>query len=358
MSKRDFYEILGVSKNASEADIKKAYRRLAMKYHPDRNSGDKAAESKFKEANEAYEILSDQQKRAAYDQFGHAGVDPNMRGPGGGFGGGAQTGAGGYSDAFGDVFGDIFGRRGGGQRQQANQPQRGADVQIQTSITLEQAVHGTTVQVSVPATKVCDYCKGAGYIHMQQGFFAMEQPCPSCQGTGQVKDPTKPAKKLSVKIPAGVDTGDRVRLAGEGYAGAHNGPKGDLFVIVQVQPNKVFERHGNDLHCEVPIEFVTACLGGEIELPTLDGKVKLKIPPETQTNKTFRLRGKGVKSLRGSATGDMMCHVIVETPVNLSKEQKAMISAFDQSIKDDGKNHSPKLTTWLDSVKQFFSGKK
>lgn len=357
MSKRDYYEILGVSKNASEAEIKKAYRRLAMKHHPDRTSGDKESEAKFKEANEAYEVLSDAQKRAAYDQFGHAGVGAGAGGPGGfgGFQGGAQ---GGFGDVFGDIFGDIFGARGAGQQQRADQPQRGPDIQIQKDITLEQAVHGTTVQVEIPATKTCDYCKGAGAIRTQQGFFSMQQTCPACQGSGQVRDGSKAAKKLSVKIPAGVDTGDRVRLNGEGYEGANGGPKGDLFVVVNVKPHDIFQREGNHLHCEVPIDFITACLGGEIELPTLDGKVKLKIPAETQTNKTFRLRGKGVKALRGGMTGDMLCHVVVETPVNLSKAQKEQLSQFDQSLKADGKNHSPKSSSWFDGVKKFFNGMK
>lgn len=360
-TQRDYYDILGVSKTASGPEIKRAYRKLAMKYHPDRNSGadNKDAEAKFKEASEAYEILSDQQKRTAYDQFGHAGVN-GQGGPGGfgGFGGGA--GAQGFGDVFGDIFGDIFGgARGAGGRgqQRADQPQRGADVQVQENITLEQAVHGTTIKLDIPATKTCDYCKGAGAVQMQQGFFAVQQACPACQGSGQVRDTSKSAKTISVKIPAGVDTGDRVRVAGEGYAGANNGPKGDLFVIVQVKAHELFEREGNNLHCEVPVDFVTACLGGELELPTLDGKVKLKIPAETQTNKIFRLRGKGVKALRSGSMGDMLCHVIVETPINLSKDQKSQLEAFREALKKDGKNHSPKADGWLNKVKTFFSFK-
>lgn len=357
-TQRDYYDILGVSKTASAAEIKRAYRKLAMQHHPDRNSGDKDSEAKFKEASEAYEVLSDQQKRTAYDQFGHAGVN-GQGGPGGfgGFGGGA--GAQGFGDVFGDIFGDIFGGARGGARgqQRADQPQRGADVQVQETITLEQAVHGTTIKLSIPATKTCDYCKGAGAVQMQQGFFAVQQSCPACQGSGQIRDTAKSAKTISVKIPAGVDTGDRVRVAGEGYDGANKGPKGDLFVVVRVSDHDIFQREGNNLHCEVPIDFVTACLGGEIELPTLDGKVKLKIPAETQTNKVFRLRGKGVKALRSGTMGDMLCHVVVETPINLSKEQKAQLESFKTSLEKDNKNHSPKSAGWIDKVKTFFNFK-
>jgi len=352
MDKRDYYEVLGVQKNASEAEIKKAYRKLAMKYHPDRNAGDKESEKKFQEIGEAYEVLSDAQKRAAYDQFGHAGM--NM---GGGFGGAQGFGnAQGFGDVFGDIFGDIFGGgRGRGQQQDPNRPQRGADVQMQREITLEDAVHGTTVEVEIPATKTCDYCKGAGAVTMQQGFFAMQQTCPACRGSGQVSDPSKSARKLSVKIPAGVDNGDRVRLSGEGYEGSNKGPSGDLFVQVLVKPHSIFQRDGNDLHCEVPIDFVTACLGGEIDMPTLDGKVKLKIPAETQTNKKLRLKGKGVKALRSGITGDLFCHVVVETPVNLNKEQKELLKQFQDSL-GDAKKHSPRSASWFDGVKSFFKG--
>lgn len=345
MSKRDYYELLGVSRNASEQELKRAYRKLAMKYHPDKNPDNKEAEAKFKEINEAYEILSNSQKRAAYDQFGHAGVDPSMGGGGQGQG---------FNDVFGDIFGDLFGGgrgRGGG----AHQAQRGADMQVEREITLEQAVHGVTLDLSIPATKTCDYCKGAGVVRMQQGFFAMEQNCPACHGSGQASDPQGKAKSLSVKIPAGVDNGDRVRLSGEGYAGANNGPKGDLFVSIRVKSNELFQRDGQNLHCEVPIDFVTACLGGELEVPTLDGKVKLKIPAETQTNKVFRLRGKGVKSLRGGGMGDLLCHVVVETPVKLDKSQKELLKQFQKALSDNDK-HRPKSGSWFDKVKQFFEG--
>ena len=375
--RRDFYEVLGVSKNASDAEIKKAYRRMAGKHHPDRNPGDKAAEAKFKEVNEAYEVLSDSQKRAAYDQFGHAGVDPNMQGGPGGFGG-AGAGAGGFGDIFGDVFGDIF---GGGRGGQQRGPQRGADLRYTLDITLEQAVHGTTAKFTIPTLKncgtcggsgakkgsgkeTCKTCGGAGAVRMQQGFFSVQQTCPDCHGTGQViKDPcpdchghgrVQDQKKLSVKIPAGVDNGDQVRLTGEGEAGEQGAPAGDLFVQVRIKPHELFVREGNNLVCEVPIAFTTACLGGDLQVPTLDGKVKLKIPAETQTGKLFRLRGKGVKPVRGGASGDLLCRVVVETPVNLNAKQKELLTAFNASL-DDGKKHNPRAKTWFDGVKSFFN---
>jgi len=348
MSKRDYYELLGVSRNASEQELKRAYRKLAMKYHPDKNPNDKASEAKFKEINEAYKVLSDSQTRAAYDQFGHAGVDPSMAG--GGFGGGAQ----GVNDVFGDIFGDLFGggRSRGGS---GSHTQRGADMQVEREITLAQAVHGVTLDISIPATKTCDYCKGSGVVRMQQGFFTMEQGCPACHGSGKVSDGQGKAKSLSVKIPAGVDNGDRVRLSGEGYAGINGGPKGDLFVGIRVKVHDLFQRDGQNLHCEVPIDFGTACLGGEFEVPTLDGKVKLKIPAETQTNKVFRLRGKGVKSLRGGGAGDLLCHVVVETPIKLDKSQKTILKKFQQALGDNDK-HRPKSGGWFDKVRQFFEG--
>ena len=344
MSKRDYYELLGVARNASDQEIKRAYRKLAMKYHPDKNPDNKEAEAKFKEINEAYEILRDSQKRAAYDQFGHAGVDPSM---GGGFGQG-QAGAGGFNDMFGDIFSDLFGGRGGGGGGRSN---RGADLQIEREISLNEAVHGTTVKIDIPATKTCDYCKGAGVVRMQQGFFAVEQHCPACGGSGQVQDANGKAKNLSVKLPAGVDNGDRIRVTGEGYKG--EGGSGDLYVLVRVKSHDIFQRDGNNLHCEVPVDFVTACLGGELEIPTIDGKVKLKIPAETQTNKTFRLRGKGVKSLRGSSVGDLMCHVVIETPVKLDKKQKELLQAFQKSL-GDGDKHRPKSSSFFDKVRRFF----
>jgi molecular chaperone DnaJ len=380
MSKRDFYEILGVQKNATEAEIKKAFKRLAMKYHPDRNPDDKTAEEKFKEAKEAYDVLSDAQKRAAYDQFGHAGVDQSMGGgPGGGFGGGNGN----FSDIFGDVFGDIFGggggRGGGGQR-----VYRGADLRYNLELSLEDAVNGTTVKIRVPTLVACEECGGSGakkgsspttcptchgqgQVRMQQGFFSLQQTCPRCQGNGQIiSDPCNSChgegriekqKTLSVKVPAGVDNGDRIRLSGEGEAGENGGPAGDLYVQISVREHPIFKRDGSDLYCEVPIGFTTAALGGELDVPTLNGRVKLKVPDESQTGKLFRLRGKGVKSVRGSQVGDLLCRVIVETPVNLNNKQKELLREFDKSTKGNGK-HSPAHHSWLDKVKSFFDDMK
>jgi molecular chaperone DnaJ len=377
MSKRDYYEILGVNKNASEAEIKKAYRRLAMKYHPDRNTGDDAAKSEkmFKEAKEAYEVLADAQKRSAYDQFGHAGVDSSMGGPGaGGFGGGN------FSDIFGDVFGDIFsgGGRGGGAR-----AHRGADLRYNLQVALEDAVAGTTVKIRVPTMvkckgcngsgakkgtrpKSCSTCGGHGQVRMQQGFFSVQQTCPTCRGKGSVIDDpcnvchgsgrVQEHKTLSVKVPPGVDNGDRIRLAGEGEAGDSGGPAGDLYVQVVVKDHKIFSREENNLFCDVPIGFGTAALGGVLEVPTLTGKVKLKIPAGTQTGKMFRMRGKGVKPVRGGPIGDLICRVAVETPINLTDKQKDLIRQLDDSMLDGGKKHTPQSTTWLNGVKNFFEG--
>ncbi|MCP4284277.1 MAG: molecular chaperone DnaJ [Gammaproteobacteria bacterium] len=373
MSKRDYYEVLGVSKNASDADLKKAYRRLAMKHHPDRNSGDDAVDSegKFKEAKEAYEVLSDAQKRTAYDQFGHAGVDPGM-------GAGPGPGSGSFSDVFGDVFGDIFGGRGG--RSQVHQ---GANLRYNLQLTLEQAVAGTSVKVRVPtmvkcnvcngsgakkgsAPKTCSTCAGHGQVRMQQGFFSVQQTCPTCRGQGSViDDPCKAChgagrvqqhKTLSVKVPPGVDTGDRIRLAGEGEAGEHGGPAGDLYVQVSVKEHTIFSRQDNHLYCEVPISFVDAALGGELEVPTLDGKVMLKIPEGTQGGKMFRIRGKGVKPVRGGPIGDLLCKVMVETPVHLTDKQKDLLRKFDETMSGTDGKHSPHSSSWMDGVKKFFEG--
>ena len=376
MSKRDYYEVLNVSKNASEAEIKKAFKRLAMKHHPDRNADDASAEEKFKEAKEAYDVLSDAQKRAAYDQFGHAGVDPSAAG--GGFGGGAS-----FSDIFGDVFGDIFSGGGGGRSGQ--RVYRGADLRYNLDLTLEQAVRGTSVNIRIPSHDVCDECGGSGakkgttpttcttcgghgQVRMQQGFFSLQQTCPRCHGNGQmISDPCgkchgkgkiEKQKTLSVKVPAGVDTGDRIRLGGEGEVGENGGPSGDLFVHMNVRPHPIFERDGNDLYCEVPISLVTASLGGELQVPTLEGRVNLKVPAESQTGKMFRIRGKGVNSVRGHSTGDLLCRIVVETPVNLTKKQKELLKEFDKSMDDDSVNHSPKAANWLDGVKKFFEDMK
>ncbi|MDB9842931.1 molecular chaperone DnaJ [Porticoccaceae bacterium] len=369
MAKRDYYEVLGVEKGATGAEIKKAFRRIAMKFHPDRNSDDKNSDEKFKEAQEAYEVLGDEEKKSAYDRFGHAGVDGNS---GGGGGGGA-----GFSDVFGDVFGDIFG--GGGGRGRAG-PARGSDLRYDLKLDLEDAVKGKTVQIDVPTMSHCDPCDGsgarkgsspvtcttcggAGQVRMSQGFFSVQQACPQCRGRGQmISDPcgdchgqgvVEEHKTLSVKIPAGVDTGDRIRLAGKGEAGPQGGPAGDLYVQMHVRDHSIFVREDANLHCEVPISFAQAALGGEIEVPTLSGKVKLKIPAETQSSKLFRLRGKGVAPVRGGAIGDLLCRVVLETPVNLSAEQRSLLEAFDKSLAGNSK-HSPRTDSWFNGVKKFF----
>ena len=370
MSKRDFYEVLGVAKDTDKKEIKKAFRRMAMKYHPDRNPGDKSAEESFKEVNEAYEILSDEQKKAAYDRHGHAGVDPNARGGGGG-------GAG-FGDVFGDMFGDIFGGAGGGGRSSV---QRGSDLRYTMDLNLEQAVRGTTEEIRIPtqvecdpcdgsgatpgtSSKTCGTCHGQGQVRMQQGFFSVQQTCPTCHGNGKViSDPCSSChgegrvqeyKTLSVKIPSGVDTGDRIRLTGEGEAGGNGGPSGDLYVQVSVREHKIFTRDGKNLYCEVPISFTDAALGGEIEVPTLDGRVKLKIPEGAQSGKMFRLRGKGVTQVRGGGQGDLMCRVAVETPVHLNKEQKDLLRKFHDTMEATKGKHSPKKSSWFEGVKSFF----
>ncbi len=374
MSKRDFYEILGVNRDASDDEIKKAYRKLAMKYHPDRNPDNPSAEEKFKEAKEAYEILSDGQKRAAYDQYGHAGVDPQA-----GMGGGAGFGGGGFADAFGGIFDEIFGGRGGGGGR--SNIYRGADLRYNLEITLEQAAHGTETKIRIPTMEECDVChgsgakagtqpktcptcNGSGQVRLQQGFFSIQQTCHKCHGTGRfIADPCKSCggagrikqhKTLAVKIPAGVDEGDRIRLAGEGEHGVNGGPPGDLYVQIHLKQHAVFQRDHNDLHCEMPISFTTAALGGEIEIPTLDGAAAIKIPPETQSGRVFRLRGKGIKGVRSHTHGDLMCHVVVETPVNLTDRQKELLRELEDSSKDDSAKHNPRSKSWMDKVREFF----
>ncbi len=364
MEKRDYYEVLGVDRGASESEIKKAYRRLAMKYHPDRNPDDASAEERFKEANEAYEVLTDPERRPAYDRFGHAGVDQN-----GGMGNGASS----FSDIFSDVFGDIFGGGRGGR------VHRGSDLQYTLQLELEQAVRGDTVAIKIPTLVNCHVCGGdgaapgsspvscpdcggAGQVRVTQGFFTLQQTCPRCRGAGSViTDPCKPCggrgvqeetRHLSVKVPPGVDTGDRIRLSGEGEAGMSGGPAGDLYVQIAVREHPLFTREGRNLFCEVPISFPDAALGGELEVPTLDGRVMLKIPPETQSGKLFRLRGKGVKPVRGGAQGDLLCRVVVETPVNLSSKQKDLLKEFRATLK--GGEQSPKERSWFEGVKKFF----
>jgi molecular chaperone DnaJ len=376
MSKQDYYKVLDLPRNAGEADIRKSYRRLAMRHHPDRNPGDKDAEDKFKEAKEAYEILSDAQKRAVYDQHGHAGIEASRQGGGGSGFGGAEA----FGDIFGEVFGDIFGgaRRGG-----RSQVYRGADLRYQIELDLAEAVFGHTAEIELTKLNECEVCHGsgaakgsnpiqcetcggAGQVRVAQGFFTLQQTCPQCRGTGRiVRNPcdaclgqgrVRRHKKLSVKIPAGVDTGDRVRLSGEGEAGRNGGPPGDLYVEVHVREHAIFERDGAHLSCEVPVSFVTAALGGSIEVPTLSGQVMLKIPAETQSGRVFRLKDKGVRPARGGEQGDLFCRVVVETPVKLSADQRELLQRFDESLRKDGQRHAPRQKSFLEGVKSFFSG--
>ena len=386
MAKRDYYEVLGVAKNASDEDIKKAYRKLAMKHHPDRNQGDsgKGAEEKFKEGKEAYEMLSDSQKRAAYDQYGHAGVDPNMRGPGGA--GGEGFGAGGFAEAFGDIFGDMFGQQRGGAGGRAGaggrQVFRGANLSYAMEVTLEEAAKGKDVQLRVPTWDNCDTChgsgakpgtkpitcttcNGAGSVQMRQGFFSVQQTCPQCHGTGKIIPepcPTcsgqgriKSQKTLEIKIPAGIDDGMTIRSVGNGEPGTNGGPPGDLHIEVRIKKHDIFERDGDDLHCQVPVSFITAALGGEIEVPTLAGKAAIDIPEGTQAGKQFRLRGKGIKGVRASYPGDLYCHIAVETPVKLTEHQRKLMRELEESLKKGGGKHSPTGESWTDKLKNLFS---
>ena len=378
MSKRDYYETLGVPKNASEEEIKKSYRKLAMKHHPDRNQGDtaKVAEEKFKEAKEAYEMLSDSQKRAAYDQHGFAGVDPNMRG-----GAGGGEGFGGFAEAFGDIFGDVFGGRQQGRGQGGRQVYRGGDLSYAMDVTLEEAAAGKDAQIRIPSwdecttchgsgakpgTKVvsCTTCHGHGQVQMRQGFFSVQQTCPTCKGNGKlIPEPcsacmgvgkTKTNKTLEVKIPAGIDDNMRIRSTGNGEPGTNGGPPGDLYIEIRLKKHDIFERDGDDLHCSVPISFTTAALGGEIDVPTLAGKAAIDIPDGTQAGKQFRLRGKGIKGVRSSYPGDLYCHITVETPVKLTEHQRKLLKEFDESLKKGGAKHSPTSDSWADKLKGFF----
>jgi molecular chaperone DnaJ len=375
MAKRDYYEILGVGKNASDEEIKKAYRKLAMKHHPDRNPDSKGAEDKFKECKEAYEMLSNPEKRGAYDRYGHAGVDPNM-------GGAGAAGAGNFADAFGDIFGDIFGGGGGrGGRSAGPQVYRGADLRYNLDITLEQAAHGFDTTIRVPSWDHCEVCDGSGakpgsapttcptcgghgQVRMQQGFFSIQQTCPKCHGSGKyIPDPctacggagrVKRNKTLEVKIPEGIDDGMRIRSSGNGEPGVNGGPTGDLYVEIHIKPHPVFQRDGDDLHCEMPISFARAALGGEIEAPTLNGKASFSIPEGTQSGKTFRLRGKGIKNVRSGMVGDLFCHVVVETPVKLTDRQKELLRELETLTIEGGARHSPQTKTWKDKIKEFF----
>ena len=373
--KRDYYEVLGVNRDSSEEDIKKSYRKLAMKYHPDRNPDSKDAEEKFKEAKEAYEILSTADKRKAYDAYGHAGVNPQMGGMGGGPGG--PEGFGGFAEAFGDIFSDIFGGQGRGR----SSVFRGADLRYNLEVTLEQAARGTETKIRIPTMetcetchgsgakpgtkpKTCETCHGSGTVRLSQGFFSIQQTCPTCHGSGKmITDPcatchgagrVKKHKTLAVKIPAGVDEGDRIRLSGEGEAGVNGGPAGDLYVVIHMKEHGVFQRDGDDLHCEMPISFSQAALGGEIEIPTLDGSAKIKVPPETQSGQVFRLRGKGIKGVRSSYPGDLLCEVVVETPVRLTDRQKDLLKELEEINKKDGSRHNPRAKSFMDKVREFF----
>ncbi len=368
MSKRDYYEVLGVSRTVTEAELKVAYRRAAAKHHPDRNHGnEKAAEVAFKECKEAYEVLSDAGKRRAYDQHGHAAFEHGMGG-----GGGPQFHD--VNDIFGDIFGNIFGGgMGGAQRQR-----RGADIGYRLDLDLEEAVRGVSRKIELPTLAECDDCSGSGsedgkldscgqcggrgQVVMQRGPFRMQQPCPACMGRGQtIANPCKHChgngrvqedKVLEVSIPAGVDTGDRIRLAGEGEAGPAGSPPGDLYVEVRVRPHEIFTRDGDDLHCEVPIRISQAALGDTVRVPTLSGEAEIRIPAETQSGKVFRLRGKGIKSVRSQREGDLYCTAVIETPINLSAEQRDLLERFEATFVGEGaRKHSPKSATFMDGVK-------
>lgn len=370
MSNRDFYEVLGVARGAGDDEIKKAYRRLAMKHHPDRNPDNKEAEEKFKEIQKAYDVLADRDKRAAYDQYGHAGVDPNM-GNGAGFGG--------SSFDFGDIFSQMFGGGGGGGGRQQNF--QGADLQYNIEITLEEAAHGVKKKITIPtheecdachgsgaksgtSASVCSTCGGSGVVHVRQAIFQLQQTCPTCHGTGkQIKDPclkchgsgqVKTRKTVEVSIPAGIDDGQRIRLSGEGEPGVNGAPSGDLYVVVHVRQHAVFERDGMDLHCELPIDFTTAALGGEVDVPTLEGRVKLNIPKETQTGRRMRVRGKGVKSVRSSSVGDLYCHIVVETPVNLTERQKELLAEFEKIATGLDRAQTPRQKSFMDKLRDLF----
>jgi molecular chaperone DnaJ len=374
MAKPDYYELLGSARSASEEDLKKAYRKLAMKYHPDRNPDNESAEQKFKEISEAYNVLSDKEKRAAYDQFGHAAFEG---GSGGGPGAGDFDFRSSFADVFDDLFGDFTGRRGGGGRRG---PTRGADLRYNMEVTLEEAYNGRQAKIRVPGTVTCEPCNGSGAkagtrptncgtcggvgkVRAQQGFFTIERTCPTCQGAGQViADPcpscrgagrVQKEKSLSVNIPPGVEDGTRIRLAGEGEAGARGAPPGDLYIFLSVKPHKIFQRDAMHIHCRVPIPMTTAALGGTIEVPTVGGgRARVTVPTGTQSGHQFRLRGKGMPALRGSGQGDMYIEVMVETPVNLHKKQKELLKQFDQVA--GSRSTSPQSEGFFAKVKDIW----
>lgn len=374
MTKRDYYEILGISRNASEEEIKRAYRKLAMKHHPDRNPGNQAAEERFKELKEAYEMLSDNKKRAAYNQYGHAGVDPNISHGSAGFSS--------FSEAFGDIFGDIFGQTNNTNNSSSDSNiHRGTDLQYRIEITLEQAANGYNTKIRVPVWNICDICNGSGSrfgsrskicstchgsgsIRMSQGFFSIQQTCHKCHGSGSyISDPcnncrgsgkAKKIQDLDIKIPAGIDNGMRIKSVGHGEPGINGGPSGDLYIEVHIKSHSVFERDGDSLHCKIPIPFTIAALGGEIEVPTLAGRVIFRVPDGTQSGKTFRLRGKGLNGLRSSSIGDLYVHIQVETPVKLNEHQRRLLQMFEKSLLEGGSRHNPQRKSWLNRVKSFF----
>lgn len=368
----NYYEILGVNKNASDEDIKKAFKKKAMKYHPDRTGNDKAAEKKFREAKESFDVLSDPKKRSMYDQYGTTD-----------FGGASNSGGfntSGFGDVFEDIFGDIFGSN---QSSNSTQRYKGADLEYEVKLTLEQAAFGTEKTLNIKVKDTCNVCKGsgakpgskpvtchtcggAGQVRMQQGFFTIQQTCPTCNGTGKIikdfcpkcygKGLVEEIKKISISIPAGVDTGDRIRLSGKGDKGVNQGPSGDLFIRVNVSTHELFQRDGSNLYCNVPISFAEAALGAEISVPTLSSKkLSINIPSGSQTGKQFRLKGKGVKSVRGGNVGDLICKIQIETPVNLSEEQKNLLLQFDSKLKDNSKKHNPQSQSWIDSLKRIFN---
>ncbi len=370
-TKRCYYEVLGIQKSASEDELKKAFRRLAMKCHPDRCPDDPQAQERFKEAKEAYEVLGDGQKRAAYDQHGHAAFEHGMGGRGGGFNGDV-------GDIFGDIFSDIFGMGGAGR----GRPRRGSDLRYLMELDLEEAVFGVERKIDVPTlvactgcdgsgsedgkTSTCTTCRGHGRVRMQNGIFSVQQTCPHCAGyrqdrrpipatVAQVKAGSAMSAALEVKIPAGVDTGDRIRLSGQGEAGPAGTVPGDLYVEVRVREHAIFTREGDDLYCEVPIRFGQAALGAELVVPTLGGEATVSIPAETQTGKLFRLRGKGVKSVRSGRSGDLLCRVVLETPVKLTERQRGLIAELETTFEgESAQTHSPRNRSWLDGVKQFW----
>ncbi|OQP84635.1 molecular chaperone DnaJ [Rhizobium rhizosphaerae] len=378
--KRDLYETLGVAKTADEKELKSAFRKLAMKYHPDRNPGDPEAEKTFKEINEAYETLKDPQKRAAYDRYGHAAFEQGGMGPGGFGGGGAGMGAGGFSDIFEDIFGEMMG--GGRQRQRSSGGrERGADLRYNMEISLEEAFTGKTAQIRVPTSITCDVCsgsgakpgtspktcgtcQGSGRVRAAQGFFSIERTCPTCQGRGQViPDPCTKChgsgrvteeRSLSVNIPSGIEDGTRIRLSGEGEAGVRGGPAGDLYIFLSVKPHEFFQRDGADLYCTVPISMTTAALGGTFDVQTLDGsKSRVSVPEGTQAGKQFRLKGKGMPVLRSSQVGDLYIQIQIETPQKLTKRQRELLKEFEEI---SSKDNNPESTGFFTRMKEFFEG--